>query len=252
MDVTIRIGDHRVQAQRNILSAVSRYFETLFSSSVNDLEEIELRDVNGKAVELLVQYAYTGSLDISRDNVNDLIRAANFLCIDSVTGACRVYMENNLTIENCLDVRGLAVSLDQLSLRESAERFIFEHFKDLTIEDHLMKMPADLLEQLLERDDVTVMGDKFYGDPSKEEEKILDFVLRYVESDPVGRRGYLASLLSRGVRLMLLPPSRLEALKSSRLISSSPESLRSVSRALSLEASDEESERWRQPRIRLG
>lgn len=254
MDVTIRVGDHRVRAQRNILSAVSRYFETLFSTSINDYkpEEIELRDVSGKAVEMLVQYAYTGSLDISGDNVNDLISAANFLRIDSVTDACCKYLKNNLTTENCLDAQGLAVSLDQPSLRDSVERFIVDHFKDLTIDDHVMKMPADLLVQLLERDDVTVVGDGFYADRSKEEDKILETVLRYVELDPEGRRRHLPSLLSRGVRLMLLPTSRLEALKSSRLVSSSPESLGLVSRALSLDASDEENKRWRRPRIRMG
>lgn len=253
-NVTIRVGYHRVRAERNILSTVSRYFETLFSRNTNDnmLEEIELCDVNGKAVEMLVQYAYTGTIDISKDNVNDLIRAANLLCIDSVTDACCMYLEKNLTIDSCLETHCLSISLDQRSLRDSVERFIVENFSDLTFEDHIMKMPADLLAQLLGRDDVAVMGDGFYGDPSQEEEKILEIVLRYVESDPEGRRRDLPSLLSRGVRLLLLPPLRLEALKSSTLISSSPESLGLVTRALSSEASDDENQRWKHPRIRLG
>src|SRR6218665_448302 len=161
LDITIRVNDVSVRAHKSVISAFSRYFEALFDSDMSDAgrDEIILPDihVSGTAIRLLVQFAYSSTLDITPENVQDLLYAANFLCIDAVISACCSYIQNNLCIENCVDVLELAVMLDQHELRQNIESFMTLHFEELDQQEIFRKMQVKQLLVLLERDELTLL-----------------------------------------------------------------------------------------------
>lgn len=55
-------GTKRIPAHRLILSAGSEYFAAMFTSGLRETNqsEVELQDVDGSALNALVQYCYTG------------------------------------------------------------------------------------------------------------------------------------------------------------------------------------------------
>src|SRR6218665_4052645 len=256
LDVTVRVNDVSVKAHKSVLSAFSPYFEALFASGMSDAgrDEINLQDihVSDTTIRLLVEFAYCGTLEITPDNIQELLYAANFLCIDAVISACCSYIQNNLCIENCVDVLELAVILYQHKLRQNIESFMTLHFEELVKQDIFQKMQVKQLLVLLERDELTLLENGFWVSEVEQEEKILKMILRFVEAKPELSHEYLPTLLSRGVRLMLLPMSVLVQLKSSNLIQRSPECLKLLNQIIFSKMSSEEKSRWERPRLREG
>jgi len=256
LDVTIRVNDVSVRAHKIVLSAFSRYFEALFHSGMSDAgrDEISLPEihVSGTAIKLLVEFAYCGTLEITPENNQDLLVGANFLCIDSVIRACCTYLHGNLSIENCVDVLELAVSLDQLQLQQNVESFMILHFEEFVQQEIFLKMPVKQLLGLLEKDELTVLENGFCVSTVEQEEKILKVILRFVEAKPEVNHEHLPLLLSHGVRLMLLPLSVLVSLKSSSWIMSSPECLKLLNRIITSEMNSVEQNCWKRPRLSIG
>ena len=61
-DVTLVVGQRRIPAHRIVLSAASDYFAAMFTNDVKEAsqEEVKMKDVDGEALLLLIQYMYTG------------------------------------------------------------------------------------------------------------------------------------------------------------------------------------------------
>ena len=66
-DVILLVGEGRLQVHRVILASQSLYFDRLFFGNMREAQqkEIKINDVeNLKAFTLLIQYAYSGQMDI--------------------------------------------------------------------------------------------------------------------------------------------------------------------------------------------
>ncbi|WKX94000.1 hypothetical protein Q1695_011342 [Nippostrongylus brasiliensis] len=80
-----------IRAHKNVLAAVSPYFrETLSRDSHVESKEIRVvvKDIDCKTLGLLVDYMYTGRIDINEKNVRVLFGAAKILQLDPVLGEC--------------------------------------------------------------------------------------------------------------------------------------------------------------------
>jgi kelch-like protein 10 len=53
-------------------------------------------------------YAYYGTVDIDEDNVFELLKISNNLCVPGIVPLCCDFLKNNLDPENCIGVRLLA------------------------------------------------------------------------------------------------------------------------------------------------
>lgn len=72
-----------------VLSAASEYFSLMFTGSLsNDETEITLGDVNGDVLQAVVNYCYTGSIEIREDNVETLLSTACLMLLHEVVEAC--------------------------------------------------------------------------------------------------------------------------------------------------------------------
>lgn len=74
---------------RLVLSAASEYFSLMFTGSLsNERTEIVLGDVNGDVLQAVVDYCYTGSIEIREDNVETLLATACLMLLHEVVEAC--------------------------------------------------------------------------------------------------------------------------------------------------------------------
>jgi hypothetical protein len=53
-------------------------------------------------------YAYYGTLDIGKDNVCELLKTSDYLCMPDIVQLCCDFLKNNLDPENCIGVMLLA------------------------------------------------------------------------------------------------------------------------------------------------
>lgn len=70
--------------------------------------EIILHDIDATAIELLLDYAYTGQVTITADNVQVLLPASGLLQMQEVKEACCRFLMKQLHPTNCLGIRSFA------------------------------------------------------------------------------------------------------------------------------------------------
>jgi kelch-like protein 1/4/5 len=73
---------------RLLLSAVSDYFSAMFTSDVREASEREIRleDVDPAALQALVQFMYTGRIDLLEETVENLLSTACLLQVRNSEG----------------------------------------------------------------------------------------------------------------------------------------------------------------------
>ena len=105
-DVTVQAGSESIPANKMVLSCYCKFFETMFLSEFKEQyqDRVEVNQFDGKAVKAIVQYIYTGCIDIDSDNVMNLLAAADFLQMEDVKRFCFDFFESALTVDNCIDI----------------------------------------------------------------------------------------------------------------------------------------------------
>ncbi|XP_034936195.1 kelch-like protein 5 isoform X2 [Chelonus insularis] len=196
-DVVLIAGGKRFPAHRLVLSASSEYFAAMFTSSLRESSqsEVELIKVDPDALWALIEYCYTGSIELREDCVETLLATARILQIDSVVKACCQFLIKQLHPSNCLGIRMFADTQGCSHLLSVAHNYTTEHFMEVMSSQEFLLLSADDVAKLLESDDLNI--------PS--EEIVFQALINWLEYDLENRRKD-ASLLLSFVRLPLLSP----------------------------------------------
>lgn len=83
-------------------------FYLLGDMKEHESNEVILHDVDPAAIELLIEYAYTGQIIITPDNVQVLLPASSVLQMQDVREACCRFLLRQLHPTNCLGIRSFA------------------------------------------------------------------------------------------------------------------------------------------------
>uniref|UniRef100_A0A8B9J6K4 Kelch-like family member 5 n=1 Tax=Astyanax mexicanus TaxID=7994 RepID=A0A8B9J6K4_ASTMX len=211
-DVVLLAGDRRIPAHRLVLSSVSDYFAAMFTSDVREAkqEEVKMEGVDPDALWVLVQYAYTGRLELREDTIESLLSAACLLQLSAVVQACCTYLMKQLHPSNCLGIRSFADAQGCQDLHKVAHNYTMEHFLGVMKNQEFLLLPASEVEKLLASDDMNV----------PDEETVVSALLSWVRHDPPARQSQLPGLLAH-VRLPLLKPQRKQQKKISRVVDKS-------------------------------
>ncbi|KAK3515492.1 hypothetical protein QTP70_023611 [Hemibagrus guttatus] len=89
-DCTVVIGQARYEAHRNVLAAFSEYFSTQCIDAGREDSTITLDPewVNSAMFKKLLDYMYTGNLDMDGDEIPNVQNAASYLGIQEVLALC--------------------------------------------------------------------------------------------------------------------------------------------------------------------
>ena len=160
-DITIQVGNRSFEAHRAILAACSDYFAAMLTSGFQESHESEAI-INGKpeAFQVLLDFAYSGKLCLSSQNVIDVLEMAHYLQFDIVTERCEAFLNDALSqpnaaefdVEACIKIITTADLLEMQEVKKKCEDYLAENFK--TTEAFLLYMTADLMKELLERTDL--------------------------------------------------------------------------------------------------
>ena len=89
---------------------------------------VTLQELDDVAMEAIVDFFYSGEIDISENNVQELLPVACLLQVQSVQKACCDFLERQLSTENCLgeflhksiicDMASILLALKKIGLGE--------------------------------------------------------------------------------------------------------------------------------------
>lgn len=181
-DITLISGQTKLKAHRLVLSSVSDYFASLFKYSVDSFHcTVDPNVVTSECLEAIVDYAYTGEVDITEDNVQDLLVASNFLQVLFITQKCDEYISEHLTSENVVCLLSFSIQQNLPKLFSSICHYVSENFLSFTLRDNvLMGIPFEDLIYLLKSEKLTVME---CGIPAEKPElHILNLIRLYSEA----------------------------------------------------------------------
>ncbi|XP_019552972.3 influenza virus NS1A-binding protein isoform X1 [Aedes albopictus] len=157
-DVILLVGSTEIHAHRNVLACVSPHLMELFSSDVGNLNvstnegKIPCYRLNGhittQGLKCLVEYAYTGSLELPNDMIRDVYLAAWQLKIDTVVKECARYMVNDLEPETCVDTRSLPGINRNKSFVQEVDAYIAKNFTEIALQPSFLQLPCILIEVL--------------------------------------------------------------------------------------------------------
>lgn len=138
-------------------------------------------------MQLIIEFAYTGSIPVSKDNVQYLMEASDMLLVISVAKACSDFLCQQISRNNCIGMWQYAKFYFYTDLRNKAYRFITDHFEEVHVGEEFLHLSVQELAEILDSDELTVRW----------ESTVFEAILRWITHKPEERHTHIAVLLSK-------------------------------------------------------
>lgn len=196
-DVTLCIDGTKFPAHRVVLAASSPYFKAMFHSRCLEAKQnnIQMKGIDVEMMGLLLEYAYSSSIVITRNNCQALLSAANLLQILPVkVAACR-FLQEHMDVSNCLGIHCFAEQHACTELQNEAKDFVLANFTAVCQNEEFLTLPASKLIELTSSDNLEI----------EKEEMLFQAVHRWLQFDEVARNADFPLVLET-IRLPQLSP----------------------------------------------
>ncbi|KAF5941738.1 hypothetical protein HYC85_019380 [Camellia sinensis] len=97
-----------------------------------DARDIEIPNIRWEVFELMMRFIYTGSVDITLDIAQDLLRAADQYLLEGLKRLCEYTIAQDISLENVSSMYELSEAFHAISLRHTCILFILEQFEKLS------------------------------------------------------------------------------------------------------------------------
>ncbi|XP_077991142.1 kelch-like protein 11 [Glandiceps talaboti] len=162
-DMAVVVDGREFKVHRNILAAFSPYFQSLFRSNLKEAQcgSVELECTSADAMAIILDYIYTGDIELTQDNVVDILKGADHLLLADLTEICEKFMKKHLTVSNCLKLRNVAEMFHLQRLSKSANKLIENRFYEVmkVSEQEILAFPVEQFRRLLTNERLAVRED---------------------------------------------------------------------------------------------
>ena len=189
-DLHLRTCGQNVPAHRGVLCANSPYFERMFTG---DFQEKDKNTVcmsesisSHEALVALVDYMYTGEIEISGDTLENILSGASLFLLEGVKGHCAQFMITNLSPVNCIHMWALADLYDLHSVVNICKDMIKSRFHDfIQHRDEVLDTSGPFFVKLLQEGMLDFLTF----------EEILNLMSRWIDHQPEDRAKDCITLL---------------------------------------------------------
>ena len=218
-DVMICVGTKELNCHKVVLSACCPYFRAMFTREMAESRknEVTIKDVDEKAMEQLIDFAYTAVIKIDENNVQTILPAACLLQLKEIQDACCEFLKKQLDPSNCLGIKSFADTHACTELLHIADLFTLHNFQDVKDSEEFLLLPLDQICEIIASDELNVVS----------EEEVFLSVMRWVRFNISERRTNLKQILKH-VRLPLLNARFLVGVVSADLLVKSDENCREL------------------------
>lgn len=172
----------------------SEYFAALLGPNFKEgaEERITLKSVDGPTLKAVIHYIYLGRIDLTKDNVSNILAAASGMGIVSLEEKCGQYLEEKLTEDTCLQTLILAEKYNLSQLKENALKLVCANFENIALAD-LLHVEANILSDIFKSDQIQAL-----------ETHIFNCLVKWVEQDETERAKFAPGFLKL-IRLEHMP-----------------------------------------------
>ena len=185
-DVVLEIGSGddqaRLKAHRIVLCAASPFFYNALNSDMKEKKEgvIRLKDTNRVLMEEVLEYVYTGDVDVNEENAYDLMALGDYLLIPSLKHRSSNFIEETLSVSNCIMAYYSSVKYQCVELQERARKFVLANFMAVTESEDFLNLNVKQVEEWIASDELVVKG----------EEQVFMAILRWTEKNAQRKQSF--------------------------------------------------------------
>ena len=196
-DVILEVGSGddqaRLKAHKIVLCAASPFFNNALNSDMKEKKEgvIRLEETSKAVMEEVLEYLYTGHVDINEQNVFDLLKMADYLIISSLKKLSRDFILRSLSPSSSFMAYYYAARYLDPELEERVQDFTFENFLDAAESDDFLNLSLKQVEEWVSSDHIAV----------EEEEQVFQVIVNWMEKSENSKHQSFFQLF-RHVRLV--------------------------------------------------
>ena len=158
-DVQLKVGGKIFHSHKLILAVKSPYFEhKLYPSAAaaagND--QIVLNDVSADGFDKVLEFMYTGQTELSDQNVEQILRAADLMKLTELRTFCVDYLTDRVSADTCPRYWKLAEQMNLVLLALSCKRLCVKEFGNIRSSSVLSSLSEKMMRELLEDDELVV------------------------------------------------------------------------------------------------
>jgi hypothetical protein len=190
-DIVLTVGDHNVFAHKVVLAMASKMWRAEFGRSgmaESQSKEVEVEDVSFVALKAIVNFTYTGNLELSGSTVVAIIQVLNLMQVEAVERVEVDFLVERLDAGNVLSAMALGEHLSAgeigRELHEKSRDWLNKNFGLVGSEPAFMRLAVGEVISVVESDELEVP-----------EEDVFAAVMSWVKEDEVGRQEELGRLL---------------------------------------------------------
>lgn len=220
VDCILKVGDRSLPCHRLILAACSPYFRELyFSDDGKEMDkEYVMENLDPTIMEMIVNYLYSAEIDITDDNVQDILAVANRFQIPSVFTVCVNYLQKKLSPGNCLAIFRLALVLNCPRLAVAARNYLADRFETVAKNDDFFELAPHEFFAIIGSDTLNV----------EREEPVFECLMKWIQRDKENRVKSLGEAFDL-VRFRLLPEKYFkEKVEADAIIKADPELVKKI------------------------
>lgn len=150
-----------------------------------DQEDVIIEEVTGDSLQALIRFCFIGKIDITSDNVDDLLDVASRLEMTQVEELCEQKYREMLSMKNCLGLWLLADQYKFYKLKEISRAMAMESFVQLQHEEEFRNLKKEGLQMLLADEDLFVFS----------EEDVFEALVGWIRVDEDERKAFFAELV---------------------------------------------------------
>ncbi|KAM9494995.1 kelch-like protein 10 [Clarias gariepinus] len=196
-DVLFKVNSVEFHAHKIILCGCSPYFRALFTHRCHPPDKVYyiIPGISSEIMELIMEYAYIQRVNITEENVHELLITADYLAMSGLVNKCSMFLKAQVCQENCIGIWRFARFCFCMKLEQQALQFILHHFEQvLRGSEEFLNLTVEELCEIMEKNELNV----------KQENLVFEAIILWIEHAPLERKTHIGLLLAR-VRMGLLP-----------------------------------------------
>ncbi|ELT90855.1 hypothetical protein CAPTEDRAFT_226967 [Capitella teleta] len=179
-DVTLILPDQSaIPCHKVVLMAASPFFDTMFQSGLKEGAEqnIQLDFADSDIIKTLVEFFYTGDIELTEGNIKEIVAGSDFLCCEHLEAHCEEYLIETVDLSNCISYYQLGKVFDLKLLINTAFDFIMFKFQKFREISDFNILTEDELVEVVSCDRLNV----------ENEDVVFEAVVYWVNADPDAR-----------------------------------------------------------------
>ena len=178
-DVILDVGSGddqaRLQAHRNVLCAGSQFFYNALNGDMKEKKEgvIRLEHMSKTMMELVLNYLYSGRVEVTKENSYELLAQADYFLIPSLKTLAGRFILQTLDVSNCILTHKFAIRYHSEELQKAARDFILANFVAVAGSEEFLNLSGKEVEEWISNDEIIL----------QEEEEVFQVIVKWIEKN---------------------------------------------------------------------